>query len=99
MTHRMLFGRSAMKDFVIAPDHSYLLGRPTQVKALYKNIRVKAKKKSTSKTRSAPAVDRAALCSSVDVLAAIKWLEQMSTMALADTLMALDAGNLAAFTR
>lgn len=53
-------------------------------------------KKSTSKTRSAPAVDRAALCSSVDVLAAIKWLEQMSTMALADTLMALDAGNLAA---
>lgn len=52
MTHRMLFGRSAMKDFVIAPDHSYLLGRPTQVKALYKNIRVKAKKKSTSKTVS-----------------------------------------------
>jgi hypothetical protein len=62
MTHRMLFGRSAMKNFIIAPDHSYLLGRPAQVKALYANIRIKPKKKSTSKpptksssAKSAPA--------------------------------------------
>ncbi len=46
MTHRMLFGRSAMKQFVIEPAHSYLLGRPEKIKALYRR---KAKKRKTGK--------------------------------------------------
>ena len=36
MSHRMLIGRSAMKNFVIQPSHSVLLGKPPKVKALYR---------------------------------------------------------------
>ena len=36
MSHRMLIGRTAMKNFVIQPSHSYLLGKPTKIKAQYR---------------------------------------------------------------
>ena len=46
MSHRMLFGRMAMKDFVIQPGHSYMLGRPEKVRGLYRKKKKKAVRKS-----------------------------------------------------
>lgn len=42
MSFRMLLGRSAMKNMMIEPGHSYLLGKPKGVLAAYK---AKGKKK------------------------------------------------------
>jgi hypothetical protein len=52
MSHRMLLGRSAMKNLIIDPAHSYHLGRPEKIKSLYSKSAVKRKKVKSLKSRS-----------------------------------------------
>lgn len=47
MTHRMLIGRSAMKNLIIDPSLSYLLGQPEQRVGAYRTRKLKRSGKST----------------------------------------------------
>ena len=48
MSHRMLIGRSAMKQLMIDPSHEYLLGRPERIVRAYKS-KIKATKQKAKK--------------------------------------------------
>ena len=57
MTHRMLLGRTAMRNLIIEPTHSYLLGKPSSIVGQYKAHRkshTKSKVSSKRVTRKRP---------------------------------------------
>lgn len=51
MSHRMLLGRSAMRQFMIDPAHTFLLGKPANVSRHYKKPKKKRSRKKSGRRK------------------------------------------------